>query len=45
MAAAFGAFGKMPSLGDFFRFGLPADFVSAWDDWLQWRGPARCRRL
>jgi type VI secretion system protein ImpM len=35
MAAAFGAFGKMPSLGDFFRFGLPADFVSAWDDWLQ----------
>ena len=32
---AFGAFGKMPSLGDFFRIGLGADAVSHWDLWLQ----------
>ena len=30
-----GAFGKMPALGDFFRMGVAADFVSAWDAWLQ----------
>jgi type VI secretion system protein ImpM len=35
MPAAFGAYGKMPSLGDFFRISLPADFVAAWDVWLQ----------
>lgn len=29
-----GAFGKMPSLGDFFRFDLPPGFASAWDGWL-----------
>ena len=33
--ATIGAFGKIPGLGDFVRFGLPADFVSAWDVWLQ----------
>jgi type VI secretion system protein ImpM len=31
----FGAFGKMPSLGDFFRIGLPAETVGLWDAWLQ----------
>lgn len=25
----------MPALGDFFRLGVPADFVSVWDGWLQ----------
>lgn len=40
MASAFGAFGKMPALGDFFRFNLAADFVSAWDGWLQTGFPA-----
>lgn len=35
MPAVFGAFGKMPSLGDFFRISLPSDFVAAWDEWLQ----------
>ncbi|SEK03190.1 type VI secretion system protein ImpM [Cribrihabitans marinus] len=34
-AAAFGAFGKMPCLGDFFRLDLPAGFVQAWDGWVQ----------
>jgi len=33
--AGFGAFGKMPALGDFFRLGVAADFVPAWDGWLQ----------
>jgi type VI secretion system protein ImpM len=33
--SGFGAFGKMPALGDFFRFDLPADFVGPWDRWLQ----------
>ncbi|MFH5773316.1 type VI secretion system-associated protein TagF [Paracoccus sp. NGMCC 1.201697] len=33
--AVFGAFGKMPGLGDFFRFGVAADFVAGWDVWLQ----------
>lgn len=31
----FGAFGKMPSLGDFFRLNTPAGFVTVWDDWMQ----------
>lgn len=31
----FGAFGKMPALGDFFRFDIDPGFVSAWDRWLQ----------
>lgn len=35
MAAAFGAFGKMPSLGDFFRSDIAASFVEPWDLWLQ----------
>ena len=35
MSPAFGVFGKIPSLGDFLRAGLPAAFVSAWDTWLQ----------
>lgn len=29
------AFGKMPSLGDFFRLGAAPDFVSPWDAWAQ----------
>lgn len=33
--AGFGAFGKMPSLGDFFRLSLPAGFEAPWDCWLQ----------
>ena len=33
--AGFGAFGKMPALGDFFRLGVASDFVPAWDGWLQ----------
>lgn len=35
MTARFGAFGKMPSLGDFFRIELPQGFVDPWDRWLQ----------
>lgn len=35
MPMAFGAFGKMPAIGDFFRLNTPAGFVSAWDDWVQ----------
>lgn len=35
MAIGFGAFGKMPSVGDFFRFGVPPGFVASWDDWIQ----------
>lgn len=35
MADGFGAFGKMPSVGDFFRLNMPPGFVSVWDDWLQ----------
>lgn len=31
----FGAFGKMPAVGDFFRLNAPSGFVRAWDDWLQ----------
>lgn len=35
MSPGFGAFGKMPALGDFFRLNLPRDFVDVWDGWLQ----------
>lgn len=35
MTGVFGAFGKMPSVGDFFRFGAPSGFVSVWDEWIQ----------
>ncbi|MBK0327122.1 type VI secretion system-associated protein TagF [Rhodobacteraceae bacterium F11138] len=35
MGAGFGAFGKMPSVGDFFRLNPPPGFVSVWDGWLQ----------
>lgn len=35
MAAGFGAFGKMPSVGDFFRINLPGGYVSPWDVWIQ----------
>lgn len=35
MAAGFGAFGKMPTVGDFFRLSPPAGFVSVWDAWVQ----------
>lgn len=34
---AFGAFGKIPALGDFFRVTPPPGFVEAWDPWLQSR--------
>jgi type VI secretion system protein ImpM len=32
---SFGAFGKMPALGDFFRLRVAQDFVTIWDSWLQ----------
>jgi len=35
MEAGYGAYGKMPSLADFFRINTPAGFVSVWDNWLQ----------
>jgi type VI secretion system protein ImpM len=35
MATAFGAFGKMPALGDFFRIALPPGFTDPWDAWVQ----------
>jgi type VI secretion system protein ImpM len=35
MAGGFGAFGKIPALGDFFRLNVTQDFVSAWDEWVQ----------
>ena len=31
----FGAFGKMPALGDFFRLAVASDVVPPWDAWLQ----------
>ncbi|OED49850.1 type VI secretion-associated protein [Rhodobacteraceae bacterium (ex Bugula neritina AB1)] len=31
----FGAYGKMPSAGDFFRLRTPGGFVRVWDAWLQ----------
>ena len=33
--AAFGAYGKIPALGDFFRLGAEREFVTPWDIWLQ----------
>lgn len=33
--AGFGAFGKIPALGDFFHVNTPKGFVSVWDAWLQ----------
>lgn len=35
MGQGFGAFGKMPALGDFFHLNTPQGFVRVWDDWLQ----------
>lgn len=35
MGQGFGIFGKIPSLGDFLRLGLPDGFAKIWDDWLQ----------
>ncbi len=35
MNGRFGAFGKIPSVGDFFRLSPPAGFVSVWDGWVQ----------
>ena len=35
MEQGFGAFGKMPALGDFFHLNAPPGFVRVWDDWLQ----------
>jgi len=34
-ADGFGAFGKMPSVGDFFRLGVSPAFVQSWDEWIQ----------
>lgn len=31
----FGAFGKIPALGDFIRFNAPPSFVGPWDIWMQ----------
>lgn len=31
----YGAYGKIPALGDFLRIGLASDFIRAWDTWLQ----------
>lgn len=31
----FGAFGKIPALGDFIRLNVNAGFVQVWDDWMQ----------
>ncbi|MEM8591751.1 MAG: type VI secretion system-associated protein TagF [Pseudomonadota bacterium] len=33
--SGFGAFGKIPDLGDFFRHNLSSAFVKTWDSWLQ----------
>jgi len=35
MGAGFGAYGKIPGLGDFFRIDVPSGFVPVWDTWLQ----------
>jgi len=35
MEPGFGAFGKMPALGDFFRLRVSAEFIAVWDPWLQ----------
>lgn len=34
-AGAFGAYGKLPALGDFFRITLPRGFIDPWDGFLQ----------
>ena len=34
-SGTFGAFGKIPSVGDFFRINAPPGFASVWDEWLQ----------
>lgn len=35
MRAEFGAYGKIPGLGDFLRIGLGPGFTRGWDAWLQ----------
>lgn len=35
MTEVFGAYGKIPAMGDFLRIGLSAGFVKVWDDWMQ----------
>lgn len=35
MSMQFGAFGKMPSIGDFFHISPAGGFVQAWDPWVQ----------
>ena len=35
MAVGFGAFGKMPAVGDFFRLNASSAFVRSWDAWIQ----------
>ncbi len=35
MSEAFGAYGKIPGMGDFLRIGVSASFVKVWDDWMQ----------
>lgn len=35
MTVGFGAFGKIPAVGDFLRLSPPTGFVTAWDAWLQ----------
>ncbi|MBT8155481.1 type VI secretion system-associated protein TagF [Epibacterium ulvae] len=35
MAQGFGAYGKIPAVGDFFRLSPPNGFVRVWDAWLQ----------
>lgn len=35
MPGTFGAFGKLPSLGDFLRANTPPGFVEPWDAWVQ----------
>jgi type VI secretion system protein ImpM len=35
MGGPFGAFGKIPALGDFLRLNVASGFVQTWDDWMQ----------
>ena len=35
LTLSFGAFGKIPGLGDFFQVNVPRAFLGAWDAWLQ----------
>ncbi|MEM8732030.1 MAG: type VI secretion system-associated protein TagF [Pseudomonadota bacterium] len=35
MPSGFGAFGKIPAAGDFFRIDPPPGFVDVWDPWVQ----------